>query len=63
MRDTEKRQRHRQWEKQAPRRMPDMRLNPRTPASRPELKADAQLLSYQGIPNIEILYMLSFNIC
>ena len=49
MRDTE-RQRHRQREKQALRREPDSGLDPRTLGSRPELKADAQLLSHPGVP-------------
>eukprot|EP00071_Canis_lupus_P038742 XP_022272299.1 uncharacterized protein LOC102151387 isoform X3 [Canis lupus familiaris] len=44
------RQRHRQREKQAPCRGPDVGLNPGTPGSRPEPKADAQLLSHPGIP-------------
>ena len=43
-------QRHRQREKQAPRRKPDVRLNPGTPGSRPEPKADAQPLSHPGVP-------------
>ena len=47
MRDTE-RQRHRQ--KQAPRGELDAGLDPRTPGSGPELKADAQPLSYPGAP-------------
>ena len=50
MRDTERRQRHRQREKQAPCREPDIGLNPRTLGSRPELKADPQLLSHSGVP-------------
>ena len=37
-------------EKQAPCREPNAGLNPRTLESRPELKADAQPLSYPGIP-------------
>ena len=37
-----KRQRHRQREKQTPYREPDAGLDPRTPGSCPELKADAQ---------------------
>ena len=49
MRDRE-RQRHRQGEKQAPCKEPDVRLNPRTPESHPELEADAQSLSHPGIP-------------
>ena len=49
MRDREK-QRHRQREKQAPHRKPDAGLNPRTPGSRPEPKADAQPLSHPGAP-------------
>ena len=35
---------------------PDVGLNPRTPGSRPELKADAQLLSHPGIPETLHLY-------
>ena len=49
MRDRE-RQRHRQWEKQAPCREPDAGLDPETPGSRPEPKADAQQLSHTGVP-------------
>ena len=49
--DTEReRQRHRQMEKQAPSREPDVGLNPRTPGSRPEPKAGAKPLSHPGIP-------------
>ena len=48
MRDTG--QRHRQREKQAPCRNPDVGLHPRTLGSRPELKADAQPLSHPGAP-------------
>ena len=44
------RQRHRQREKQAPCREPDVELDPKTPGSRPGLKADAQLLSHPGAP-------------
>ena len=50
MRDTE-RQRYRQREKWAPRE-PEVGLDPRTPGSRPELKADAQPLSHQGAPGL-----------
>ena len=51
MKDTQReRQRHRQREKQAPRREPDVGLDPGTPGSRPEPKADTQLLSHPGIP-------------
>ena len=49
MRDT-KRERHRQREKQAPCREPDVGLDPRTPGSCPGPKAGAQLLSHPGIP-------------
>ena len=42
MRDTERGQRHRQREKQVPGEEPDAGLDPRTPGSRPEPKADAQ---------------------
>ena len=44
------RQRHRLREKQVPCGEPDIRLNPGTPGSRTELKADAQPLSPPGIP-------------
>ena len=51
MRDTQ-RDRHRQREKQAPCRDPDVGLDPRTPGSLPEPKADAQPLSHPGVPCI-----------
>ena len=44
------RERERQREKQAPRREPDVGLDPGTPGSCPELKADAQPLSHPSIP-------------
>ena len=44
------RQRHRQREKQAPCGEPNAGLDPKTPGSQPEPKADAQLLSHPGIP-------------
>ena len=50
------RQRHRQREKQAPCREPDVRLDPRTPGSQPEPKADAQPLSHPGIPR-ELIFL------
>ena len=46
----EERQRHRQREKQAPHREPDVGLDPGTPGSHPEPKAGAKLLSHPGIP-------------
>ena len=52
MRDREReRQRHRQREKQIPCREPDVGLDPRTPGSCTEPKADAQLLNYPSNPN------------
>ena len=51
------RQRHRQREKQAPCREPDVGLNPGTSGSRPELKADAQPLSHPGA----LLFFLSIE--
>ena len=51
--DTERereRQRHRRREKQTPCWEPDAGLDPGTPGSHPELKADAQLLSHPGAP-------------
>ena len=51
MKDTEReRQRHRQRENQALWRDPDVGLDPRTPGSCPEPKADAQPLSHPGVP-------------
>ena len=44
------RQRHRQREKQAPCREPDVGLDPQTPGSSPEPKTDAQPLSHPGVP-------------
>ena len=44
------RERHRQREKQAPCSKPDMGVNPGTPGSCPELKADIPLLSPPGAP-------------
>ena len=58
MRDTgrgRERQRHRQREKQAPCREPDVGLDPRTPGSRPGLKAGAKPLRHPGIPVFPIL--------
>ena len=49
MRDREG-QRHRQREKQAPCREPDVGLDPRTPGSCPGLKAGTKLLSHPEIP-------------
>ena len=49
MRATE-RQRHRQKEKQTPCREHNAGLDPQTLGSCPKPKADAQLLSYPGIP-------------
>ena len=49
MRDTQK-QRHRQRDKQSPYREPNAELDPRTPGSRPEPKADVQPLSHPGTP-------------
>ena len=59
MRDPERDgQRHRQREKQAPCRVPDVGLDPGTPGSCPEPKADAQSLSHPGIPK-NILFKFS----
>ena len=51
MRDTKK-QRHKQRKKWAPYRKPNAGLNPRTPGSCPEPKADAQPLSHPGAPKL-----------
>ena len=55
MRDTEKRQRHRQREKQTPCGELDVGLDPRTQGSHPEWKAEAQPLSHAGVPSMGIL--------
>ena len=53
MRDTH-RQRHGQTEKQGARyREPDVELNPGTPESHPEPKADAQPPSHPGVPKMD----------
>ena len=44
------RQKHRQREKRAPCREPDVGFDPGTQGSRPGLKAGAQPLSHPGIP-------------
>ena len=49
------RQRHRQREKQVPCREPDVGLDPRTPESHPEPKADAHPLSHPGASEKSIL--------
>ena len=52
MRDSEREgQRHRQREKQAPCREPDVELDPRTPGSHSGLKAGTKPLSHPGIPS------------
>ena len=56
MRDTEsEKQIHRQREKQAPCREPDVGLDPGTPGSCPGPEAGAKPLSYPGIPDLPIL--------
>ena len=51
MKDTERqKQRHRQREKQAPCREPDVRLDLGSPGSRSGLKAGAKPLNHPGIP-------------
>ena len=49
MRETQ-RQKHRQREKQASHREPDVGLDPSIPGSHPEPKADIQSLSHPGAP-------------
>ena len=50
------RQRHRQREKQAPCRDPNVGLDPGTPGSHPGPKAGTQPLSHPGIPICSFLY-------
>ena len=56
-------QRDRQREKQAPCREPGVGLDPGTLASYPEPKADAQPLSYPGVPGLEIFKKASATLC
>ena len=63
MRDTQRerereRQRHRPREQQAPGREPDVGLDPRSPGSGPEPKADARPLSHPGCPITPFLFHL-----
>ena len=56
MKETEReRQRNKQREKQAPCREPDVGLDPRTPRSCPEPKAEAQPLSQPGATTLGLL--------
>ena len=48
------RQRHRQREKEAPHGKSNAGLDPRTPGSQPEPKADAQPLSHPGAPRLTL---------
>ena len=48
------RQRHGQMEKQAPHGKPDGGLDPTTPRSQPEPKADVQPLSHSGATDLTI---------
>ena len=62
MRDTHtqrERERAAQREQQAPCREPNVGLDPRTPGSRPGLKADAHPLSHPGIPRAGALLTVS----
>ena len=51
-----KRQRHRQREKQALCREPDVGLDPGTPGSRPGPKGGAKPLSHPGVPRVHPSY-------
>ena len=54
MRDREReRQRYRQRQKQAPRKDANMGLDPVTPGSHPEPKAQSKLLSHPAIPKLK----------
>ena len=57
MRDTEREaETHRQKEKQAPRRKPDVGLDPWTPGSHPGPKGGAKPLSHPWIPPVEFFF-------
>ena len=67
MRDSEKeREREAETEEEgeagSTRREPDMGIDPGIPGSHPEGKADAQLLSYPGVPPFLIQLLFGFNI-
>ena len=53
------RQRHRQREKQALCREPNVGFDPRTPGSHPEPKADAQPLGHPGVPILQSIVRFS----
>ena len=53
------RQRRRQREKPTLWREPSVGLDPGTPGSHPEPKADAQLLSHPGVPVVKLFKELS----
>ena len=58
MRDTEREaETQAERQKQAPRREPNVGLDPRTPGSHPGPKAGAKPLSHSGIPNNLNLYL------
>ena len=59
MRDTE---RDRETEKQAPCREPDVGLDPKTPGSRPRLKAGVKPLSHQGCPRVSFSFTHSWSL-
>ena len=62
MKDPERRQRHRQREKQASCREPDVGLYLRSPESPPEPKAGTQPLSHPGIP-LTFFFLFYFAYC
>ena len=55
-------QRHRQREKQSPHREPDMGLDPGTPESCPEPKADTQPLSHPSVPIQHLLELFDYSL-
>ena len=57
------RQRHRQTEKQAPCWEPNAGLDPRTPGSQPESKADTQPLSHPGVPALFLSRKVDCDVC
>ena len=58
-----KRHRERQREKQTPHGEPDVGLDPKTPGSRPEPKADAQPLSRPGHPRCFLALIHNGSMC
>ena len=64
MRDTDReRQRHRQREEQAPRREPDVGLDPGSAGSRPGLKAALHRWATRAAPYSFFYFVVKYEVC